>query len=390
MHVSSLLNPFNPMAISAILNPQPALQPVPQLAPQPALPLAPCRRRNRSCETTRDIRLQVQAALRFKVPYAQITQTFGVTIDQIRYIKTHRATPQKTTCRVKPTLKTPQKQVLKQWLQESPSHRRVPYQYIPRYFPEIGAGEQAFRTAIDALGYTRRASKKKGFSTDPAVMARRLAFAQEAIQWSREQLYNQAFSDEVWAMGSAHTTSYVTVLQDYSEDYDPDNLQHKYSKAPAWMFWGSIINGRKGPCRFWEKEWGNIDSGKYNEYILGLIEDLFYGHPEYIFQHDNAPSHKSYETRDNLCRRGITCIVWPPYSPDLNIIEHVWNWMKDWIQRQYWRIRYNARKIPLHVLRTIIQQAWDAVPDDYIRTLYDSWYRRCQAVIDANGGPTKY
>jgi hypothetical protein len=114
MHVSSLLNPFNPMAISAILNPQPALQPVPQLAPQPALPLAPCRRRNRSCETTRDIRLQVQAALRFKVPYAQITQTFRVTIDQIRYIKTHRATLQKTACRVKPALKTPQKQVLKQ------------------------------------------------------------------------------------------------------------------------------------------------------------------------------------------------------------------------------------------------------------------------------------
>ena len=226
MLVSSLLNPFNPMAISAILNPQPALQPVPQLAPQPALqlvlqpalPLAPCRRRNRSCETTRDIRLQVQAALRFKVPYAQITQTFGVTIDQIRYIKTHRATPQKTACGVKPALKTPQKQVLKQWLQESPSHRRVPYQYIPRYFPEIGAGEQAFRTAINALGYTRRASKKKGFSTDPAVMARRLAFAQEAIQWSRERLYNQVFSDEVWVIGRVHITSHITVLTDHLED----------------------------------------------------------------------------------------------------------------------------------------------------------------------------
>jgi hypothetical protein len=82
MLVSSLLNPFNLMAISAILNLQPALQPVPQLALQlalqpvlqvvlqPALPLAPCRRRNRSCETTCDIRLQVQAALRFKVLYA--------------------------------------------------------------------------------------------------------------------------------------------------------------------------------------------------------------------------------------------------------------------------------------------------------------------------------
>jgi hypothetical protein len=85
-------------------------------------------------------------------------------------------------------------------------------------------------------------------------MAYWLVFAQEAIQWSRKQLYNQAFSDEVWAIGSVYITSYITVLQDYSEDYNPDNLQYKYSKVLAWMFWGSIINGRKGLYRFWEKE----------------------------------------------------------------------------------------------------------------------------------------
>jgi hypothetical protein len=32
----------------------------------------------------------------------------------------------------------------------------------------------------------------------------------------------------------------------------------------------------------------------------------------------------------------------------------------------------------------------EAVPDSYIQSLYDSWWRRRQAVIDANGGPTKY
>jgi hypothetical protein len=301
MQVSSLLNPLNPIAISAILNPT-TLPP----ALPPALPLI---RRAQIHETDRDTRLQVQGALLCKVPYAQITKTFGVTARQIRYIKNHRPTPQKTKGGVKPLLKTPQKDILKQWLQESPSHRRVPYQYIPKYLPELHAGEQACRTAIQGLGYTRRASKKKGFSVDPVVIANRLAFAQEAIQWSRERLYNQVFSDEVWAMGGAHTTSYVTVLQDHSEDYHPDSLQHKYSKAPAWMFWGSIVNRRKGPCRFWEKEWGNIDSAKYNEYILGLVEELFYGHPEYIFQHDNAPSHKSYQTQANLRRRGIPCIT---------------------------------------------------------------------------------
>jgi len=64
--------------------------------------------------------------------------------------------------------------------------------------------------------------------------------------------------------------------------------------------------------------------------------------------------------------------------------------MKTWIQDHYWQARYNVAKIPLLELRRIILEAWDAVPEDYIRALYDSWWRHCQAIIDANGGPTKY
>jgi hypothetical protein len=64
--------------------------------------------------------------------------------------------------------------------------------------------------------------------------------------------------------------------------------------------------------------------------------------------------------------------------------------MKDWIQDHYWQARYDVAKVPLQELRRIILEAWDAVPDDYIQSLYNSWWDRCQAVIDANGGPTKY
>ena len=72
-------------------------------------------------------------------------------------------------------------------------------------------------------------------------------------------------------MGGAHTTSYVIVKQDGSDRYLPENLQHKYSKGPAWMFHGSIVNGKKGPTKFREKEWGIMDSDKYNRYILSQI-----------------------------------------------------------------------------------------------------------------------
>jgi hypothetical protein len=53
-------------------------------------------------------------------------------------------------------------------------------------------------------------------------------------------------------------------------------------------------------------------------------------------------------------------------------------------------VRYDPAKVSLARLREIVQAAWDAVLDDYIQGLYDSWWRRCQAIIDARGGPTKY
>ena len=46
--------------------------------------------------------------------------------------------------------------------------------------------------------------------------------------------------------------------------------------------------------------------------------------------------------------------------------------------------------IYLDELPARIEAAWDAVPDGYIEDLYNSQYGRCQVVIDAAGGPTKY
>jgi transposase len=115
------------------------------------------------------------------------------------------------------------------------------------------------------------------------------------------------------------------------------------------MFHGTIVDGKKGPAQFWEKEWGNIKSASYNKYILLYIEQFFQEYTEagYIFMQDNAPAHRSAMTRQNLARRRISYLKFPPYSPDLNIIEHMWNWMKNWIEERYWQVCYNVTNIPL-------------------------------------------
>ena len=357
-----------------------------------AEPEEPCTpRRNAHCDTDRDLRLQIKTALFFKVPWKEIKEKLGVSYHQIAYANRHRLTPQKKKSGRHALLNTPRRQELQQWLLASPSRRHIPWKAIPSVAPQFSnVGEVAITTAMKQLGYKRRIAVKKGFSDDPVVMRQRVAFAEQAKTWDRRRLALLLFSDEVWAKGGAHTIEWITMREDGSERYKPECVQHKYSKQKAWMFWGSIIGGKKGPFCFWEKEWGNMTSLGYREHILPLVESYIESYPGVFFQQDGAACHRAIETREWLLDHHICWIAWPPYSPDLNLIEHVWKWMKDWIQRNYWQARYNAAKLSLSELRRIILAAWEAVPDSFIESLLDSWWDRCQAVIDANGGPTKY
>lgn len=193
----------------------------------------------------------------------------------------NRYTPQKSRGRShKHKLKTPQTTMLKDWLLASPSHRHIAWRDIPHFLPELNAKEKAITTAMRDLGYCLRATRTKGFSDDPRVWRERRQFAEQALTWTKERVQRQIFSDEVWAMGGAHTTSFVTCLEDRSDKYLPECLQHKYSKAPAWMFHGCIVNGKKGPAIVWEKEWGSIDSTKYNDRVLVHIAEFVREHAE--------------------------------------------------------------------------------------------------------------
>jgi hypothetical protein len=129
----------------------------------------------------------------------------------------------------------------------------VAYYKIPHFLPQLHAKEQAIRIAIQDIGYCRRVSRKKGFSDDPAICQERLDLVEEGSIWPRSRVQRICFTDEVWAFGGAYTNSYITCLQDGSDRLLPECVRHKYSKLPAWIFWGSIVNGKKGPCLFWEK-----------------------------------------------------------------------------------------------------------------------------------------
>ncbi|ORD97419.1 TCB2 [Hepatospora eriocheir] len=49
---------------------------------------------------------------------------------------------------------------------------------------------------------------------------------------------------------------------------------------------------------------------------------------KFILQQDNDPKHTSNVVKDWLDEKNIDVLPWPPQSPDMNPIEHIWAYMK--------------------------------------------------------------
>ena len=139
-----------------------------------------------------------------------------------------------------------------------------------------------------------------------------------------------------------------------------------------------------------KKKWDTINSNQYNEYILFDIQECVINCFKLIYMQNNTSFHQSRLTTRNFIARDIYTIIWFAYFFNLNFIEHVWNWIKNFIQNKYWHLKYNAIKLSLNQLRVIIWKAWNAILDAYIIRLINNWWDKCQTINDAKSDSTSY
>ncbi|GFW23171.1 transposable element Tc3 transposase [Trichonephila clavipes] len=147
------------------------------------------------------------------------------------------------------------------------------------------------------------------------------------------------------------------------------------------LVWGGIMLGSRTDLHIFDA--GSVNGTRYcNEILLPYVR-LFRGAMglQFLFMDDNAPCHRTVAAEQLLESEDMD---WPARSPDLNPIEHVW----DFLGR-----RLAARTLPpvtIRELRLALQDEWAAMPQQLIHTLILSRGRRCETCLAVRGDHIPY
>ena len=138
------------------------------------------------------------------------------------------------------------------------------------------------------------------------------------------------------------------------------------------MFFGSFSKNAFGQLAQIE---GKINAEKYIEMIKEYIEpELEASEVPMIFMQDNAPCHKARVVMDYLRENNIKTLDWPPQSPGLNPIEHIW--------------AYSYNGFPKNKAELVerVFDIWENLDKGLLTSLTNHAMRRFHGVVEKKGG----
>ncbi|GFW13774.1 transposable element Tcb2 transposase [Trichonephila clavipes] len=209
----------------------------------------------------------------------------------------------------------------------------------------------------------------------PTHRRRRSLWCREHRNWRDNEWGRVLFTDESRFSLSSDSHRILIWRERGSRNHPSNIIERDRYGGRGVLVWGGIMLGSRTDLHIFDA--GSVNGTRYcNEILLPYVR-LFRGAMglQFLFMYDNAPCHRTVAAEELLQSEDIERMDWPARSPDLNPIEHVWNFLGR---------RLAARTLPpvtIRELRWALQDEWAAMPQQLIDTLILSRGRRCETCL---------
>jgi transposase len=216
---------------------------------------------------------------------------------------------------------------------------------------------------------------------------RRLEFATAHAHWTTEDWERVIFSDET-VITARPASNRPFVWTKTTMGLDPRLIVPTVQGGGAKIMTWACITKHGFHDMVLHEDTVNVEHyiDTLRKYLLPIIQTYF-PRQRFLFQQDGASFHTAHAVTEFLETENVPLLEWPPCSPDSNIIENVWHYLKLKIKKLR---AANSRDELWENVLLVMHSMWEDEMTETISNLYESMPRRMAAVIAARGGNTKY
>lgn len=236
----------------------------------------------------------------------------------------------------------------------------------------LNVSPKSIRRALDDMGLFGRVAQKIPM-LKPSTIQQRRSFVEgySAFDWTKV-LWSDEMSITLGPQG-------VTFVQrPLGEALNPVYCLETVKHPPKVHVWACFAHGGVGGIHVFDAQ---LMVKILKQHLLKSARALW-PRGAWWFQQHNDPKHTSRLVQNFLFNSGVSCIEWPPYSPDLNPIENLWANLKKCVEEHH--------PTCIEDLKKAVYAEWPATDKGLCQRLVASMSKRIAIVAENEYGPCGY